>query len=96
VTNPDPAPGGRPTPTDPVLAKRARVLRLTQLGQRIGYGLFGVAVVLFFIGLTTSYNDPLVTGIVATMVVGSLVLAPAIVFSYGVKAADRADREDDW
>lgn len=97
VTPPEPAP---PSPDasrgDPVLEKRARVLHLTKVGQRVGYGLFGVAVVLFFVGLATGYTDLLVTGIVATMVVGSLVLAPAIVFSYGVKAADRADREDDW
>ena len=34
----------------------------------------------------------LVTIIIAAMVVGSLVLAPSIVFAYGVKAADAEDR----
>lgn len=79
-----------------MLAKRARVANLAKVGQRIGYALFGVAIVLFFVGLATSYGDAVVNGIIACIVVGSLVLAPAIVFSYGVKAADRADREDDW
>ena len=32
----------------------------------------------------------------ATAVAGSLVLAPAIVFGYAVKAADRADRDGSW
>lgn len=94
-----PARPKRPAPgraADPVLAKRARVSQYAKVGQRIGYALFGVAVVLFFVGLATSYDDAVVNGIVACIVIGSLVLAPAIVFSYGVKAADRADREDDW
>jgi hypothetical protein len=30
---------------------------------------------------------------VASLVVGSLILAPAIVFGYAVKAAEREDRE---
>jgi hypothetical protein len=34
-----------------------------------------------------------VTSIIVTMVLGSLVLAPAIVVGYGVRAADREDRE---
>jgi len=42
------------------------------------------------------YASWLVTAIVACLLVGSVVLAPAIVFSYAVKAADRADRDDDW
>ena len=32
-------------------------------------------------------------GIVTSLVVGSIVLAPAIVFGYAVKAAERDDRE---
>ena len=34
--------------------------------------------------------------IVVAIVAGSLVLAPAIVFGYAVKAADRDDREQAW
>jgi hypothetical protein len=30
------------------------------------------------------------------LIAGSVVLAPAIVFAYAVKAADRADRDNDW
>ena len=78
---------------DPVLVRRARIARLTELGQRIGYALFGVAIVVFIIGFVVGYSDLLVTVIVTSLGVGSVVLAPAIVFGYAVKAAEREDRE---
>lgn len=81
---------------DPVLARRAQWAHWTSLGQRIGYALFGVALVAFFVGLVTGWGSAVSTVIVVCLVAGSLVLAPAIVFAYAVKAADRADREGDW
>lgn len=78
---------------DPVLRKRARIARLAELGQRIGYALFGAAIVLFIVGFIGGYSDLLVTLIIVSLGVGSLVLAPAIVFGYAVKAAEREDRE---
>jgi hypothetical protein len=77
---------------DPVLERRARLLRLTKLGQRFGYGCFGLAMVLFVIALATQLPPWLVSLIVVLMVVGSVVLLPAIILSYGAKAADREDR----
>ena len=79
--------------TDPVRAKRARVARLVEVGQRVGYGLFGIAIVLFVYGFIGGYTSVLTTVIVASLIVGSIVLAPAIVFGYAVKAAEREDRE---
>lgn len=79
--------------TDPVLAKRARIARWVQLGQRVGYGLFALAVVLFFVALFIDFSGVLAGLIIAAVIVGSLVLAPAIVLGYAVKAADREDRE---
>ena len=78
---------------DEVLERRARIKRLVDLGQRAGYGLFAVAIVGFFIGLLVDFTDPLVSVIVVSMVVGSVILAPAIVFGYGVKAPEREDVE---
>lgn len=83
-------------PTDPVLIRRAKWSRFASVGQRIGYALFGVALVCFFIGLATGWGSTVSAVIVFCLIVGSIVLAPAIVFSYAVKAADRADREGDW
>ncbi len=77
---------------DPVLEQRRRIARLVATGQRIGYSLFGLAVVLFIAALVVGFGS--LTGpIVGAIVIGSVVLAPAIVFGYGVKAAERDDRE---
>ena len=81
------------SPLDPVLAQRARASRLADLGQRIGYGLFGVALIVFFVGLIGSFTAGISTAIIACVVIGSIVLAPAIVVSYAVKAAVRDDLE---
>jgi hypothetical protein len=78
---------------DPVLERRRRIARLVQVGQRSGYGLFGLAIVLFVIGLFAGFGGIVGSGIVAALVVGSIVLAPAIVFGYAVRAAEREDRE---
>lgn len=78
--------------TDPVLVRRARIARGVAVGQRLGYGLFVVATVGFFVGFFTHFSVGLVRVIVTSLVVGSLVLAPAIVFGYAVKAAAREDR----
>jgi len=77
---------------DPVRERRARIARLVSLGKRVGYGLYAVAIVLFAVGLLGRYTTAITTTIVACLVVGSLVLAPAIVFGYGVRAAEREDR----
>jgi len=80
-------------PSDPVLRRREQIRRLTDLGQKLGYLLFGVAVVLFVAGFVTGFGSTVVSLTVACLVIGSCVLAPAIVFAYAVKAADREDRE---
>lgn len=81
---------------DPVLARRARISRWTDRAQRLGYLLYGSAMVVFFIGFIIGLSDTTVTVIVACLVAGSVVLAPAIIAGYAVRAADRADRDDDW
>lgn len=78
---------------DPVRERRARIQRLATLGQRVGYLLFAVAMVAFFYGFFVDFTSGVVTVIVASMAVGSAALAPAIVVSYAVKAAERDDLE---
>ena len=78
---------------DPVLIRRERIRRLASLGQRVGYGLFLLAIVVFFVGYVVGYSGATVTVIVVSLIVGSIVLAPSIVFGYAVRAADREDRE---
>jgi O-antigen ligase len=78
---------------DPVLERRERIARLVSLGQRTGWLAFGVAMVVFLVGLALGFPGWAATVVVVALVVGSLVLAPAIVFGYAVKAAEREDRE---
>jgi len=80
-------------PVDRVRARRAQVARWSLLANRIGYLLFGVAIAVFVIGFAMGFTPPLVTVVVACLVVGSLLLAPSIVLGYAVKAAEREDRE---
>jgi hypothetical protein len=80
-------------PFDPVLARRARIARLVSIGQRLGYGLFGAAIVAFAAGAAVGYRPWLTSLIVTALIAGSVVLAPAIVFGYAVRAAEREDRE---
>jgi len=76
---------------DDLAARRYRIARLTATGQRLGYLLYLAAAALFFTGFATSFRGPLVTAIIVCLIVGSIVLAPAIVFSYAVRAADREE-----
>lgn len=80
-------------PVDPVLRKRRQAAQLAKVGKRYGYLLWLAAVVLFFVALATGLPGALLTTIVVCMAVGSVLLLPAIVVGYGVKAADREDRE---
>ena len=80
-------------PTDPVIVRRRRLARLADRGQRAGYALFGVAIVLFVVGFVVGFSFGMVTAVVVGLVAGSLVLAPAIVIGYAVRAADRDDRD---
>lgn len=79
--------------TDPILRQRARAQRLASLGQRIGYGLYAVAVVAFFIGLVAGFTGTISAIVIGAIIVGSIFLAPAIVAGYAVKAAIRDDIE---
>jgi membrane-bound ClpP family serine protease len=79
-------------PADPTLERRARIARWVALGKRAGYGLYLAAIVLFVAGFAVGFDGWVGSTIVGSLVAGSLVLAPAIVFGYGVKAAERDDR----
>lgn len=82
-----------PSIDDPVLTRRRRIERWSVLGKRIGYSLYGFAIVAFFVGFATTWSGPLLASIIVALAIGGVLLIPAIVFGYGVKAADREDRE---
>jgi len=82
-----------PRTPDPVRARRQKVAHYTLLANRIGYLCFAVAIATFIIGFAISFNGAVSAVVIASVVVGSLLLAPAIVLGYAVKAAERDDRE---
>lgn len=83
-------------PADPVLDRRRRLARWARLGRRAGYSLYGLSLTAFVIGFLGGFTTTPATVAAITLVAGSVLLAPSIIIGYGVAAADRADRDDDW
>lgn len=77
---------------DPVLARRARLARLAAGGQRVGYALLLVALVAFFAGAVTGFPAASIVIVVGALAATTLVLLPAIVLGYAVRAAEKEDR----
>ena len=65
---------------DPVRARRQQVAKWTLIA-------------VFVIGFALGFNGAVVAIVVGSMIAGSILLAPAIVLGYAVKAAERDDRE---
>ncbi|MEY2399384.1 MAG: hypothetical protein QOJ00_2558 [Actinomycetota bacterium] len=79
-------------PNDPILQQRARALRLANTGQRVGYGLLLVALVVFFVGLAVGLTAFITTTIAICMALAAVILAPSIILGYAAKAADRFEK----
>jgi hypothetical protein len=77
--------------TDAVRARRSVIAKWNGIATRVGYALFLLAIVMFFVALATSFSSGKVTIITTSMIVGSVLLAPAIVVGYAVKAAEKDD-----
>ncbi len=75
-----------------MLVRRARIGRLVATGQRVGYSLWLVAIVVFAVGAIVGFRPAMVTVVIGCLAAGSALLAPSIVIAYGVRAADREDR----
>lgn len=80
------------TTTDPVIAKRERIRKFCDVGSQFGYTCFAVATVMFVVAFIIDFPTWSVTIILGAMLLGSIVLPPAIVLGYGVKAADAEDK----
>lgn len=78
-------------PDDPIMVKRARYAAATSWGKRLGYALYGVAIVAFVVGLLSSFANGAGWVMIAALLAGSVFLLPAIIFGYAVKAAERHD-----
>lgn len=78
---------------DPVLERRARVARLVQVAQRVGYGFLLLAIVAFGTAAATSFAGWAVTTCVVALIAACVILPVPIVLGYGVRAAAREDRQ---
>jgi hypothetical protein len=78
---------------DPVRARRRRIAHWTLLANRIGYLMYAAAIALFVMAFAFGFKGLLVTLITVFLIVGSVLLAPAIILGYAIKAAERDDRE---
>ncbi len=67
--------------------------RLARRGKRVGYSLWLVAIATFILGMATTFKPVMTTVVIGCLAVGSALLAPSIVIAYGVRAADREERD---
>jgi hypothetical protein len=77
---------------DPVLVRRARYASWSAKGLRAGYLFLAVAVVAFIVGFPAGFPQATVIVSVVGLVGACVILPPAIVTGYAVKAAEREDR----
>jgi hypothetical protein len=78
---------------DPIQVKRQQAYRLSKLAKRIGYGLWGVSIVAYIVGSVDRFTSTITSIITGCLIAGSVVLIPAIIVAYGVRAGAREDRE---
>ena len=67
--------------------------QVTLIANRIGYLFYAVAIVAFILAFAFGFKSTMSALVIASLVIGSVLLAPAIVLGYAVKAAERDDRE---
>ncbi|NBO34026.1 MAG: hypothetical protein EBV02_06640 [Actinobacteria bacterium] len=79
---------------DPILVKRALISNWAKRATNLGYSLFGVSMIAVIWGVIVDFTP--ITSRVATisLIGGCVVLAPAILVQYSVKAAVRDEREN--
>jgi hypothetical protein len=78
---------------DPVLQRRARIARAVSAAKRVGYLLLLGSVILFAVAAATGFPDGVVTATIVMLVAACIVLPVPIVLGYGLRAAEREDRE---
>lgn len=78
---------------DSIDQKRERYRAQATKWQRLGYALYAIATVFFFIGIATSFQSWLVTVIIGCLILGSVILAVAIQVGYAIRGAERHEED---
>jgi hypothetical protein len=81
------------TSDDPVVQRRARIARWVGLAKRVGYGLLLLAMILFVLAAATGFPSGVTTATIVALIAACVVLPVPIVLGYGVRAAEREDRD---
>lgn len=84
---------GNDRSSDPVRQRRATIAQWTARANRSGYALYGLAIVLFLVAFPVGWSGAFAVAITVSLVIGSILLAPAIVLGYAIKAAEREDSD---
>lgn len=81
---------------DPILVRRRQIARVIGIAMRTGYVLFALFLVLIVVGFVTGFPSGVAQAATVCLIAGSVLLAPAMTFTYAVKAAEREDEGGDW
>jgi hypothetical protein len=87
------SPSNHGVPIDDVILRRRRIAHWVGLAKRIGYSLLLLAIVTFIAAAITGFEGWLVTVTVVALIAACVILPVPIVLGYGLRAADREDRE---
>ena len=80
---------------DPLMARRARLAQLANVGRRVGYLTFALSIGMLVLGLATDFTDGISAVVIGLLVGGSAVRAPAILLHYAGRGAEREETERD-
>ncbi|HET8601161.1 MAG TPA: hypothetical protein VFL99_12600 [Segeticoccus sp.] len=78
---------------DPVARHRARLAAGVRVAKRVGYGALLLAIVAFVAGAASGFPRALVAVCIAGLVASCVILPVPIVMGYGIRAAERAERD---
>jgi NADH:ubiquinone oxidoreductase subunit 6 (subunit J) len=78
---------------DPVVERRARIARGVSVAKRLGYSLLLLAVVAFVVAVVAGFPSWSVVVTIVALVGACVVLPVPIILGYGLRAAEREDRE---
>jgi hypothetical protein len=80
-------------PIDSIRARRTQIARVVKLAKRAGYGALLLAIVAFIAGAAADFPDWLVTLTIAALAASIVILPAPMVLGYGIRAAEREDRQ---
>jgi type III secretory pathway component EscV len=80
-------------PDDSVVEQRARIARWVGAAKRVGYGLLLLAVIGFVVAAIAGFPTWVVTVTAVALIAACVVLPVPIVLGYGLRAAEREDRQ---